>query len=177
MRFRHQSSSILTLLLACWGIAAAACPKGNSIGRLCAGWVWTLRLQLADATAQLEALLFNEDGTAFFRVRAASWQPCMMLQMAASGLNTASAAYALLPYCTLQWPCAAAACVAALAGERWTGCLPAVRAPHRLLCRLRTQSDTCWLQGMPALDLQEHPGLAERLTGTLNRLKSYGSVK
>ena len=32
-------------------------------------WVWMLRLKLADATGQLDALLFSEDGTHFFQAR------------------------------------------------------------------------------------------------------------
>ena len=37
-------------------------------GNARSGWVYTLQLRLEDATDELDALLFDEDGDAFFQV-------------------------------------------------------------------------------------------------------------
>lgn len=39
-----------------------------STGQLQQGWVYTLQLRLEDATGELDALLFDEDGQEFFEV-------------------------------------------------------------------------------------------------------------
>ena len=44
--------------------------RGAATGQPQRGWVYTLQLRLEDATGELDALLFDEDGTDFFQVPA-----------------------------------------------------------------------------------------------------------
>ena len=61
----HLNTSCCPKLLS--SARLTACVTANHADEDQSPWVWMLRLKLADATGQLDALLFSEDGTHFLQ--------------------------------------------------------------------------------------------------------------